>query len=317
MNLDEIELFYAYVRSQHTAQQYLHQCYQKLNIDDAERKSYENCTTFLYYLEHGHQFYKNGKQLDYLLQPILFFYGMIHLLKAALLTTRPNYPESTSMLAHGVSTRKRKRRNYTFMDDEVKTQYKGLFPYFSEHLFLLKTIPFEKIKMHQLLAIVPELSDLFLLHDGEKMIKVGSVQSRKLSFPCSILDHYHLTENTFIQRIKSHVPDIYHNKTSQTMIHLHLKRPIQQSFGPFFIHLDQTIYFPKRRDHFLAISEVMAHYLLLYNLSMLSRYETEWWGSLLMTKSELDFPFISHFLDITAKKVPLLIGRELSYKLQS
>src|SRR5699024_12553854 len=44
------------------SQQYLHQCYQKLNIDDAERKSYENCTTFLYYLEHGHQFYKNVVQ---------------------------------------------------------------------------------------------------------------------------------------------------------------------------------------------------------------------------------------------------------------
>src|SRR5699024_3844942 len=135
-------------------------------------------------------------------------YGMIHLLKAALLTTRPNYPESTSMLAHGVSTRKRKRRNYTFMDDEVKTQYKGLFPYFSEHLFLLKTIPFVKIKMHQLLAIIPALSDFFIIHNGEKMIKVGSDQSRKLSFLCIILDTYHLTENIYIQWIKSHVPDI-------------------------------------------------------------------------------------------------------------
>src|SRR5699024_6296754 len=204
MNLDEIELFYAYVRSQHTAQQYLHQCYQKLNIDDAERKSYENCTTFLYYLEHGHQFYKNGKQLDYLLYTILFLYVMINLFKATLLLTLSNYPKSTYIISNDVSKRKRKPMNYIFMDDQVKKQYKVLFPYFSEHLFLLKTIPFEKIKMHQLLAIVPELSDLFLLHDGEKMIKVGSVQSRKLSFPCSILDHYHLTENTFIQRIKSH-----------------------------------------------------------------------------------------------------------------
>src|SRR5699024_11478444 len=102
-------------------------------------------------------------------------------------------------------------------------------------------------------------------------------------------------------------PDIYHKKTSQTMIHLHLKRPIQQSFGPFFIHLDQTIYFPKRRDHFLAISEVMAHYLLLYNLSMLSRYENEWWGDLLMKIYEIDFQFISHFLDILTLIVIIII----------
>ncbi|HEX6593308.1 MAG TPA: YaaC family protein [Bacillota bacterium] len=317
MDANDIEVLYTYLSSQQTARHYLYRCYQKLNISDAEIKSYENCTPFMYYLEHGHQFYNNGKQMDYLLQPILYFYGMIHLLKAALLTKRPDYPESTSMLAHGVSTRKRKKKNYTFLDDEVKPQHKGLFPYFSEHLFLLKKIPFSKIKMHQLLAILPELSGLFRIHDREKMIKVGTVHSRSLTFPCTILDDYNLTENTFIQRIKSYAPDIDYSESSSTMIDIRLKRPIHQSFGPFFVHMDRTIYFPKRREHFLTISEVMAHYLLLYNLSMLSRYEAEWWGELLMTKSELDFPFISSFLNITAKKVPLLIGKELLHELES
>lgn len=55
----------------------------------------------------------------------------------------------------------------------------------------------------------------------------------------------------------------------------------------------------------------MVHYLLLYNLSMVSRYEAEWWGDLLVTKPEIDYPLITQFLKITAQKVPLLLGETL------
>ena len=53
---------------------------------------------------------------------------------------------------------------------------------------------------------------------------------------------------------------------------------------------------------------MLAHYLLLYNLSMISRYETEWWYELLHTYSSKDYPFILRFLEVTAQKIPYLIS---------
>lgn len=312
MDKSKVCTFTTYLQSQQTAQQFLFRCYKQLNMTNAEAKSYENCNAFLYYLEHGQQFYASGREVKPLLQPILYFYGMVHLIKACLLTKRPDYPESTTMLAHGVSTRKRKKRDYTFMQDEVKIQHNGLLPYFSEHLFSMQRFPFEKVKMHDLIALIPEISPLFNFKGQEKLTNIGTTQSHILQFPISILDDYHLTEKAFISRIQAALPKIIEKKSNQSSIHVELAYPISASFGPFFIHgKDQTIHFPVNREHFVQISEVMVHYLILYNLSMLSRYETEWWGDLLTTKPDIDYPFITSFLQITSEKVPYMLGQEL------
>ncbi|HLR52820.1 MAG TPA: YaaC family protein [Candidatus Avamphibacillus sp.] len=311
MDKKKLDSFYIYLNSEQTAQKYLYRSYQNLTGVDAEKKSYENCNAFMYYLAHGRKFYKTGQKLEPLLQPILFFYGMVHLLKAVLLTKRPDYPESTTMLAHGVSTRKRKKKQYKFVNDEVKVQYKGLFPYVMEHLFNKKTMPFSKITMHRLLSLIPEISPLFHFHGETHLVKIGTIGATHLTFPNHLLDDYHLTKKAFINRLSPYLPDILESLSSKGLIHLHLADPFMIQEGPFFIHTNQSIYFPTDRESFISISEIMIHYLLLYNLSMVSRYETEWWGDLLVTKPEIDFPLILQFLKVTAHKIPFLLGKEL------
>lgn len=304
---------FTYLQSQQTARQYLQDCYQQLNSIDASVKSFENSQPFMHYLDHGIRFYENGKRLETLLQPILFFYGMVHLLKAVLLTARPHYPESTTMLAHGVSSRKRKKRDYTFLEDEVKIQHNGLYPYFSQHLFLINESPFEKRKMKKLLALIPEMTPLFTLHHKESLVVVGNQETRHLQFPTAILDNYHLTANAFIKRIKPYLPAVNRMETKDTRIHIDLAKSFNPSDNsPFFSDAQhRDIYFPVHRENFLPISEIMVHYLLLYNLSMLCRYESEWWGDLLTTKPDVDYPFIKTFLTTTAEKIPLIIERLL------
>ena len=312
MDEKEIKAFYTYLQSQQTAQRFLLNCYQSIEGIDAERKSYENCNSFIYYLKHGLHFYETGRKLTTILQPILFFYGMIHLLKASLLTKRPNYPETTKLLAHGVSSRKRKRKNYSFMEDEVTVHYNGLYPYFSEHLFSIKRLETDKFKMTDLFALIPEMSSLFTFNKQEKMVNIGKINTNQLIFPITLLDQYHLTERAFLQRLYLYLPKIKSSNIDKTNINIELATPIRESTGPFFFNvLNRAIYFPISRIHFLPISEVMIHYLLLYNLSMLSRYETEWWGDLITNKSELDYPFIKHFLQHTSEKVSLLLGNQL------
>ncbi|WP_373894393.1 YaaC family protein [Virgibacillus sp. CBA3643] len=312
MEKKTIESLYTYLQTLKTSQTFLKNCYRDLPDTDASLKSFENSGTFMYYLDHGRIFLTEGGKVDIRLKPLLYFYGLVHLIKACLLTNRPNYPESTAVLAHGVTARKRKKKNYTFIQDEVKIQQNGLFNYAYNHLFHTKVPPFQKIKMDTLLGLIPEMSDFFAYSKEEKSISIGEKGAMSVTFPLHLLDSYHLTKAAFIQRVSVHLPTILDTKASNEQLHIKLEEPMQHITGPFYLHLDrQEIYFPASRDNFLSINEIMIHYLLLYNLSMISRYETEYWGELISTKSELDYAIISHYLTVIEDKVSFLIGEWL------
>lgn len=317
MRKQEIKAFYTSLQNLQSSQTYLKNCYANLDDVDIEAKSYENSGTFMFYLDQGQLFLKEGKKGDFRLQPLLYFYGMCHTLKACLLTNRPNYPESTSILAHGVSARKRKKKDYTFIDEEVKVQQNGLFSYTCSHLFLLKNPPFQKVKMDFLLHLIPEMNDFFALSNQGGIISVGKIDSSSLRFPASIIDSYHLTERAFIQRISPYLPPIKKTELVQNQLVVQLDKPIQQIAGPFKLHhAKQEIYFPMDRAYFIAVPEILVHYLLLYNLSMISRYETEYWGELFATKYGVDYSVIVHYLTIVVDKIDVLLGEWL-YKRNS
>ncbi|UFT99435.1 YaaC family protein [Radiobacillus kanasensis] len=313
MGFSSIEQFVHYLQSASTAQQFLQKTYRKQNIEEADTYSFQNSYRFLYYIEHGHTFYQTAKQSPLTVQPILLFYGMVHLIKACLLTQRPEYPENTAVLAHGVSTRKRKKQDYSFLQDEVKVQQKGLFPYFSKYLFHVDYVNMEKSNMEQLFASIPEMTDMFyFLRQEHSLVKVGDREENILMFPEYLLDYYHLTENTFKTRLEKDLGEIDIQKREKLYdVQLHQTRPAL-SKGPLLLHREQmAYYFPIKRHYYHTYDEVMIHYLLLYNLSMICRYETEWWGDLLHTKANEDFPFIKEFLKITADKIPFLLGEFL------
>ncbi|HEY4599850.1 MAG TPA: YaaC family protein [Cerasibacillus sp.] len=314
MHIDD-ETILIYLTSQETAQSFLHRVYERSEAlkEIADVKSYENCHSFMYYLDHGRKLFNAGHQVDIIFQPTLYFYGMGHFMKALILTERPHYPESTSMMAHGVSSRKRKKKAYTFLDDEVKIQHQGLLPYFSEHVLSMNRLPFEKIKMLYLCSLVPELQSLFLLTQDPKLVKIP-FKKQKLTFPSMLLDRYHMTAHTFINRIKPFLPHILETNITKSTIEITLAKQLSEYNTPFFFDKNEQIYFPASRDIFYPISEIIIHYLLLYNLSMLSRYEAGWWGDLIVTKADIDYPFIVKFLEITAWKVPYLFEKALQNK---
>lgn len=305
----DISTFFTSLQNLQSSQNFLSNCYAKLSGVNTEEKSYENSGTFLYYLDQGQLFLKEGEKVDIRLKPLLYFYGMGHILKACLLTNRPDYPESTSILAHGVSARKRKKKDYSFIHDEVRIQQNGLFTYTSTHLFSFKAPPFSKVKMDYLLRLIPEMNDFFAFNNQGKYISVGRINSSSLCFPVSILDNYHLTQRAFIQRITPHVPKINKVVSSKKHLMVYMEMPIQRLNGPFYCHHPkQEIYFPCDREYFISVPEILIHYLILYNLSMISRYETEYWGELFSTKYGMDYSVIVQYLSIAVDKIEALLG---------
>ncbi|HHY74946.1 MAG TPA: hypothetical protein GX497_17290 [Bacillus bacterium] len=308
------------------AQKYLLQCYKKSGIEDSEKKSYENCYPFIYYLDHGKSYYQLATQAPFSIKPILLFYGMVQLLKACLLTVDPAYPESSTVLAHGVTTRKRKKRDYDFLRDEVKVQKNGLFTHVAAKMFHMEqSLDAEKYTMEFLLARIPELNYLFQISmEKQQNYKIAGFHDKALFIPANILDHLHMTIERFTSFLKKCLPfehQLLENEKNIEKQPLFFQLQLTCTINPNdcapiqFDYYENTLHIPIDKEQFIYLPEIMTHYLLLYNLSMISRYETEWWGELLHGFDSLDYPFIEHFLSVTHMKIPYLINHYLQAKL--
>lgn len=292
-----------------TTQQFLYNCYQKKGFEDAEKKAYENCYAFIYYLEQGEVFYQQVTNTPLSIKPLLLYYGLIHLIKACLLAVDPSYPNTTSVLAHGVSTRKRKKRQYQFIQDEVKIQKNGLCNFFTTELFQLPHLEGEKFKMADLLYLVVELEEMYQFFYGEtNMIPLIPMDEGMYAIPQQIEENYFMNQ----KRVQEYI-------TTKAIQPLQwdsnfLKFPSSYHVcPPFRYHLaKQQIYLPAKIHPFPHLPDLLIHYLLLYNLSMIARYETEWWLELIKTTPNIDFPFIRSFLHITEMKGPFLVQQILS-----
>lgn len=311
-NPDYFDLFSPFF-SASSSQLFLKKCYSYLHISEAEQKSYQNCYPFIYYLEHAKTYYEQATISPLSIKPILIFYGYVQLLKACLLTVDPNYPESTTLLAHGVTTRKRKKQQYEFLKDEVKIQKNGLLTCITEKIFNIKQIEGEKFIMEALINEIPEMQSNSTLFSKKSFLPLTPINGRYL-LQSSILDHYQMTKNRFLEFIQSKSKQTFSlQQVDKGLLLEPNKKLFYNSVSPIRYHTNLEIFMlslNKNSTSYL-LPELVSHYLILYNLSMIARYETEWWSELLKTTPNNDYPVIIQFLKTTQYKTPFLVSQWL------
>ncbi|SFE63774.1 YaaC family protein [Alteribacillus iranensis] len=233
MTNNDISRDFSYFRpyeSQEYLRKWLYKKY-KNNPDimsEASERSYTNTSVFHYEWLIGKNYWYEGMNASLMVKPLLLFYGLTHLLKGLVLLHDAYYPTNSEVLAHGVTTRKRKKKGYRFIEDEIKIQKKGFFPHFSYVMFHVELFQGEKWKMKDLLLEVQPTRSLL----------------------------QNINEDT-----------TFSNTTN--------KLPL-----------------------------ICTHYLLLYNLSMITRYEGEWWGELLTHRHSVDYPIIKSYLSEAPHVIP-------------
>ncbi|KMJ56546.1 hypothetical protein AB685_21225 [Bacillus sp. LL01] len=303
-----LHLFYPF-QSVETAQKLLKISYQKQKIEQYEQKSYQNAYSFIYYVEHGLTYLHQSSNTPTSIKPVLLFYGMVQLIKACLLTVDPLYPESTSVLAHGVSTRKRKKQSYEFIQDEVKVQKNGLFSHFSDKMFHVKQTEGTKYSMQDLLFSIPELeTTLKITKNKSPFLPVGKVTEEFIKIPFSILDDYKMTKDRFTQYFLKQTFYELDSVKDECLLFKETKNNASFNYSPLLYNYEKSaLYIPRKKEQLTFFPEILAHYLLLYNLSMICRYETEWWGELLHTFNSSDLSLINQFLDVAYTKIPFYL----------
>ena len=162
--------------------------------------------------------------------------------------------------------------------------------------------------MRHLLRQIPELHSLFFfIENNKKSYPLNVIIKNQYSVTSRILDDYNLGLNSFLSylHVRTNVESV--TEVEKELI-ITLKKPLNPiQSSPFLFDLNNNYYISPYKDETLGLPEVVVHYLLLYNLSMICRYETEWWGELFHYNSEKDYPFIETFLTTTKDKVPYLL----------
>ncbi|RDI36642.1 YaaC family protein [Falsibacillus pallidus] len=290
------------------SQRFLSKCYEKAQLDQADAQSYNNSYSFIYYLEHGRLYVDQAEQSPIYIKPILLFYGLVNLIKACLLTVDPFYPATTGVLAHGLSSRKRKKRNYFFFQDEVKIQKNGLFSHFSHQMFHVKHLEGDKLVMGNLLKEIPELDEAFKFIRGAENFYRLAKSDEAYQLPSNLPGQFKMADSKFKEYLSSKNNGIQWLQDRELAFRFNTP-----SLVPFFAPFRYDIYtdtlcLSREQSEDDTLSELIIYYALLYNLSMIARYETEWWSELIKHTPNQDFPLITKFLSISQNKIPLLIS---------
>ncbi|MGI8313964.1 YaaC family protein [Halobacillus mangrovi] len=217
---------------------FLSACYEKIEHPKADHHAFHNAERFMYGLNMGSDYWTTAERTPLSVQPLLYYYGLNHYLKSLILTVDPGYPATAKVLAHGLSTRKRKKQHYRFLEDDVRIQPHGLFPYASQHLFSFSSSK-EKISMDELLYPLEPMGSMYQFKPEKE-------------------------------------------------------RAIEEKWPP-----------------------LLAYFAVLYNLSMLVRYEGEWWGEMQQMRDREDYVFIVQFLQAASEQIPELISDWLKQQFSS
>ncbi len=307
--MNEDQLFTTWFQSASYTKQYLSKKYNKLPIKNPTEKAYQNCYSFIYYIQLGNQYFQQGKLAPLSIQPVLLFYGLSHWLKAALLTIDVDYPSTTQVLAHGLSTRKRKKKGYQFLSDDVRIQKDGFFPYLSKTLFHVKQLTGEKFTMRQLLFNIPEMQrTLSTLVEELGLTRLNRSDNKSYYVLMDELKRWNDPVKSWVRQLSEDVRGDMISKQVGTDVQLNFLPPKRNRSLIFRHGIDEHIYAPVDRSLIIHLPELLIHYALLYQLSMICRYEAEWWGELIYSFSANDLPIISDYLNVTQKKCPWLLN---------
>lgn len=288
--------------------------------------AFQNTAKFIYNIKQARQYYSAALQSEILIRPLLLYYGMVSLMKAFILTQDPHYPSTTRVLQHGLTSRKIKKNEYFVGDDEIKIQKEGLLPFV--HSFLSKDPLQNRYKVHELFSLLPELNGAYqkVYQNKQHLIPVNlsnfrdPLQPSTLFYlPESVLDATHRSYNSFIDYLNRHNTgqgrfSPSHLETPAGIIRLEWNNPskfhVSENGDGFENHLflfDYKGNFYFRFEAAPVLPEITIHFMIMYILGMLCRYETERWGEIIFSFSSEDMYMIHEFLTLSSRKFPNLI----------
>jgi hypothetical protein len=307
---------FVYFENEQTVSQFLRRCYEEQAFEGINRLVYQATPKFLFSIKQAREYYKAAEHCDILTKPLLLYYGMMALSKALITTKNPDYPSTTSVLRHGLSTRKLKRDQYQFADDEVRVQSDGIF---NELHRALNGPPFEKqhrFLMKELLSVIPELMPAYeRLYGPARVCSIDMSTDQTHCFwhvPRAFVSGGGRTREEFVDDLNRHAGDSarFYSPPSghEEAGILRVGAKGEHELHPLLLFdISGRAHLRHPHEGDLVIPEISLQFMIMFVLGMLCRYETERWGEMILTFASHDYFLINEFLNVSMRKFPNLI----------
>ena len=324
---------FVYFESEPITKEFLEKIYKKNGYEEGFKYAFSNTSKFIYFIKQSKEYFHSAENSNILVKPLLIYYGMMNLIKAIVLTKDPDYPKNSGVLRHGITTRKLKKNNYSFRDDEIKIQKEGLLPHFYS---LVTNYPSDKIEgnkyqIKELISLLPELHTSYqrifhqqLLYPIEFSTENydEKTQTFRLKIPKKALQFFNHDQKKFSREL-----NLYNQKKDFTFsvspflseeaifIDYLIKQENIKDLRQYNIFQNPMIiqdfkgnyYIKPIIDTKLILPELMIYYIIMFNLGMLCRYETELWGDIIYSFTSEDMYIINEFINISLRKFPNLV----------
>ncbi|MCH5585028.1 YaaC family protein [Shimazuella sp. AN120528] len=299
-------LSFELLKNEATARNFLIKKYPK---SEAKTLAYRNVHAFTSYIKQGMALFQTAKQSDFWSSSFLLYYGMMSLLKGFALSIDPNYPHSTTILQHGLTSPKRKKEPYRFFYDEVRVQKDGFFPYLC-NLFSHPVPAGERFKLELLCSFIPDLQILYQHLDLKTHWWNVTYQNGTLTCPIAVLDQLCISAESFVYRLNHKKPAVCFSIHSITDQSFQLK-PVGTNdiLGhPWLRQNRQGKLYLWNASHTSIdpLPEILTYYALFFSLSMLCRYDPPVWFEL-NNDIEKEQLIIQQLIDLALHNFPDLL----------
>ena len=268
-----------------------------------------------YYITQAKEYYISAKNSSVLTKPTLLYYGASCLVKALYITKRCDQDDSKR---HGITIIK--SNSDDLMDFRIKPT-KGTFLQLYQVLEnketdIIKSVDFN---LKDLFSFIPELREDFenVFNKKSLTIKVDRIKDEDGEYLVYEGDYF--TDDVIKKSFFEGIPNFKKYYLSPIFLPNRMvcfKKPSSDGdivsrniMGEEF--LVSSLH---SREEYIYLSQISVHFLILYLLSMLSRYYINIWQCENSFDKNRYFYLIEKFLDISERKFPNLILNEILNK---
>ncbi len=321
---------YLFFENELSARKFLGEKYTRLGMEHPERAAYRNAQAFSSYIKQARAIFGTLKQNSLWVRPLLLYYGMMSLLKALVLTLDTNYPQSAAVLRHGLSTRKRKREHYCFFQDEIRVQKEGLFP-LAATLLKKPVSTGESYTPKELFGWIPELKASYeKLFQAKTLfpieLKPHQDDGMLLLISERVLDQLHISPDSLVEKLNSLAREarfiLDQPAVDGGWIRIIWRHRLVRHVCDWEKGFDHPWFYENLKgDYYLWIgnnrpveplAEILVHYMLLFSLSMICRYDPPLWGEMIQGFASEKTVLVEQLLTLAERKFPQLLLQALT-----
>lgn len=290
---------------------YLKKC---KKFDNSEKFEFR-ASLMKYYITQAKEYYFSARDSSVLTKPTLLYYGASCLVKALIISKRCYQDDSTG---HGIEVHKSNVDD--LMDFRIKP-VKGTFLQLyqvleNKNTKLIKSIDFN---LEDLLSFIPELRDDFenIFNKKSLTIKVDRIRDEDGEYLFYEGDYF--TDFSILNDFINNIPNfdkyyVYPSFFSNGISCFKKPMPDEDIVLRNIMGEEFLVSSLQSGEKSIYLSQISVHFLILYLLSMLSRYYVNLWLGENSSDESRYFYIIEKFLDISERKFPNLVLNEILNK---